>query len=569
MELIAYWTYALIITLLSIAPGMALALKLKGLTTLERLAASFGLSFLALLILIPFFALKFYLAGRFLFLVITLSSLFYLSKHRREIKLDRDTQFILLVLLLGIASKLFLQTLWDYPVLGGDWFLHAFEVPYRFETGDWTPHQDKTPLFHLLVYSYHHLLGTSLYDFWVSQIISLVINSAFILPAYLIAKKAFGDWVAKTSVLFILINSFLTVHTMYTSPKNAAMYGILAMIYFLFFSKQDTRSRYSIAGIFAGIAFLFHNYAIFYIGIAVLLFMYREKMHRQAFRKAIAGLRQLFPFMLVLLVFILPYFIWVNLAYGTFVSSGTIYYPFAVNGYPDALFGNKEELFKTFYSTPPHVILFIRIINVMTTFTPATIPLNPYFIGYPGYHPLFYFALTYPGVLSLLMYLLTVLWFVRYSLGKERTDPAIAGFFLMTSAVIIVLYGWKDWGFVPGILHPMVPLLIMLGFNELHNLGSRIRRALTYLIFISAAAEDAIYSKIILDFSHLEGGLQGLMKISTSIPPGFQAQNFVSAHFLFDTTGVMANLLISLSLTAVAAYQIHRIYYRRQHFLPE
>jgi hypothetical protein len=556
ISLLLYWEYISLILLITLAPGLAVALRIKGLNNLERMAASFGFSFIIAMILIPFFAFKSIFFGRLLFIIVILISLFYILKNKSEIKFDQNTNLILLILSLSLISKFFLQTLWEYPVMGGDWFWHTFRIPYAFEMGDWAPPKERPPLFNLLIYSYHNLLGTSLYQYWVSQIISVVINSVYIIPAFLIAKKAFGHWVAKVSALFILVTPFLIFNTLYTWPKNAAMYGILMMIYFLFFSEYDIKVRYPLAGFFAGLGFWFHNYAVFYIAIAVLLLIYKEKMYKGLIsRNIFNNFKKLSYFLLILLIVLAPYFIWVYSYYGTVSTSKFIYYPFAVKGYDSALSGNKQELFNTFYSTPLKEIIMIRISNAIVTLTPAALPINPVAISFPTYNSIFYYSHDYPGALSALMYLLVVLWFIRYLLGKTKTDKVIVSFLVLPLLINLVLYGWREWGLVNQILHPTVPLLIMLGINELNKVSQRARTALLYLVFAGALIECSIYAVIIKKFYLLEGGINGVIKAGRTFIPGFDVTNFVSAHFLLSyPTDFFGNFIISLMLVFGSIY---------------
>lgn len=509
--------------------------------------------------MVPFFPLKLAFLARILLIGVMIVSMWYLVKKRATLKIEIDAKFLILVLVISIVSNLFFQTLWEYPVMGGDWIRHTLQIPYAFEMGDWSQNKEKTPLFSLLIYSYHHLLGTSLYQYWVSQIISVLINSVYIFPAYLIARRVFGVWVAKISALFMLVTPFLIFNTIYTWPKNAAMYGILMMIYFLFFSDHDIRLRYPLAGFFAGLGFLFHNYSLFYIGIAFLLLVYKEKMYKALLSKdIISNLKKLSFFLLVLLLFLAPYFAWVYSYYGTVSNSRTIYYPIAVKGYESAFNQTPEELWETFKATPLKEIIMPRISNIIATFTPATLPINPYAINFRTYNPIFYYTQDYPGGLSTLMYLLVVIWFIGYILGKTRTDRILVGFLVLPWITIIILYAWREWGLLTGILHPTLPLLIAIGINEMHRLSGKIEYILLYIIFISAIIEDAIFGVLIGKFYYIEGGLPQVARTGQQFIPDFQVSDFVSTHFLFNgTIDMLTNFLISVGII-ILVYILYR-----------
>ena len=548
MNITTYWTYILIVFFITFIPGFLITSRFKSLNNIEKLSINFGFSILIIALLTPFFAFKLNFLAQLLFIGVIALSMRCLLKARSDYKFDKEVRFLLLVLVLGIVSKFFLQTLWEYPVMGGDWFAHTFSIPYSFEMGNWAPPRERPALFNLLIYSYHKLLGTSLYQYWISQIISVILNSIYIFPAYLIAKKAFGDWVARVSVLFMLFTPFLIFNTLYTWPKNAAMYGILMMIYFLFFSDNDIKLRYPLAGFFAGLGFWFHNYAVFYIGIALLLLIYKEKMYKKIFSGDLsAKVKKLSYFLIILLIILAPHFTWLYSYYGTVSTSKFIYYPLAVNGYESALLGDKQELFDTFYSTPFKDIIFIRISNAITTLTPATLPINPIATSFVTYNPIYYYTHDYPGALSALMYILVVIWFTKYIFRKRKTDSVLVGFLVLPLISNLILYGWREWGLVNQILHPTIPLLIILGINELNNFSGRTKTILFYMIFVVALVEDIIFSNIINNFYIVEGGINSIIEIGKEVTSDFEVSNFISAHFLLNNE-LWWNFVVSIIL---------------------
>lgn len=551
MNSITYWSYISIVFLISFVPGFVVASRFKRLNIVEQLAVSFGFSFLILVLLVPFFASKLSSYVQFIFIGIMVVSMWYLLKMSSKLKFEIDARLMVLVLVISLVSKFLLQTLWEYPVMGGDWFWHTFRIPYAFEMENWSPPKERPALFSLLIYSYHNLLGTSLYQYWISQIISVVANSVYIFPVYLIAKKAFGNWVAKVSVLFTIVTPFFIFNTIYTWPKNAAMYGVLMMIYFLFFSEHDIKLRYPLAGFFAGLGFWFHNYAVFYIGIAVLMLIYKEKMYKGLLSKNVFNnLKKISYFLLVLVIVLAPYFVWVYSYYGTVSTSKFIYYPFAVKGYESAFLEDKQKFFDTFYSTPFKEIIMIRLSNAITTLTPATLPINPVATGFPTYNPIYYYSHDYPGALSTLMYLLVVIWFIKYILGKTKSNTVILSFLILPLLINLFLYGWREWGLVNQILHPTVPILIMVGINELNNFSGWFKSALSYLVFIGALIEDSIYAVIIKKFYVVEGGIGSVVEAGRQVVFSFDVSNFVSAYF-FMHNELIENFAISISLTII------------------
>ncbi|HEY9247268.1 MAG TPA: glycosyltransferase family 39 protein, partial [Candidatus Methanoperedens sp.] len=531
MNILSYWIYIIVVSAISFVPGLAITGRLKKLDILEKLAISFGFSFIVIALMVPFLAFKLDYPARLFIAGIIVVSLFSLLMNREGLKFDPESRFLLFVLVAGFVSRFFLQTQWEYPAMGGDWFGHAFVWPYRFETGDWMPERDRTPLFGLLIYAYHNILGTSLYQYWISQIIGVVLNSVFILPAFLIARKVFGDRVAKASALFMIITPFLVFNSLYTWPKNAAMYGILMMIYFLFFSDLDIKLRYPLAGFFAGLGFWFHNYAVFYIGIAVLLLLFKENMFRST-QRIYDDIKKLSYFFLVLFIVLAPYFAWVYSFYGTFSTSKFIYYPFAINGYESAFLENKQEFFKIFYSTPLREIIMVRISNAAVTLAPLAVPINPQVAGLHTYNPVFYYSHDYPGALSTLMYLVIITVFLRYFLGKIKINSVLSYFVILPILIHLVLYGWKEWGLLSGGLHPTIPILIIIGFNELYRSFNTFNvRRLILLVFITAVIDNIIFFYLIKKLYFLEGGIKEVGNSLHQIVPSADVSQFISAYF--------------------------------------
>ena len=556
MHTLIYWEYILLIFGIAFILGFAIAIRIKNLDITEKLAVSFAFSFLIVVLLTPLFALKLDIFARILFLLISIISLFYLKKHKQDLKSNYDFVFLIVILIISLVSKFFIQTLWQYPVMGGDWYGHTLIIPYKFNIGDWIPPRDRTPFFNLLIYSYHHLLGTSLYQYWVSQIVSVVANSVFILPAYLIAKKAFGDNIARISAAFMIITPFLVKQAIYTWPKNMAMYFVLLMIYFMFFRDRPEANKmnYGLAGFFGALGFLTHNYVVVYIFTTLVAFVYTKELYKKPLAIPYELLKNKSAyFFFALIAVTVPYFLWVYSFYGTIFTSRFIYYPFAVTGYDLALHGEPKEIFETFFATSPLHIIGIRIFNAVVTLTPAALPINPVATQFRTYNPIYYYSHDYPGALSTLMYFLVLLWFFRYLLRKTKTDKALAMFVVMPFILYLIVCGWLDWGLLTAGLHPTLPILIMLGFNELYKFkDQRIKSILVYLIFIGCLIEDLIYGTLILNFYYIGGGLSSVAEGIQRFIPDFQISKFVSAHFLISNSDFLFNSVVSVGLIIIA-----------------
>jgi len=557
INVLIYWLYIILVICIAFIPGFAIANRIKNLSDIEQLAISFGFSFLIIILLTPLFAFKLDLVARIIFILIFVISLLYLKNQK--FKLNSEVNFLTLILIISLVSKFFIQTLWEYPVMGGDWYGHTLIRPYRFDIGDWTPPRDRTPLFNLLIYAYHHLLGTSLYQFWISQIISVVANSVFIVPAYLIAKRVFGNNIARISVAFMIITPFLVENAIYTWPKNMAAYFTLLMIYFLFFSENENKKlHYTLAGVFSALGFLTHNYVMFYIIVSIIALIYVKKVHNQS---PMVSLQRFLKskyiyYFIAMVVVVIPYLLWMYSFYGTISTSKFIYYPFAVEGYDAALNGTTQELFNTFYNTPIQQIIGIRIINAVVTLTPAALPINPVATHFRTYNPIYYYSHDYPGALSTLMYILIVTWFFKYLLKKTKTSSVLVMFVVLPFIITLFMWGWREWGLVTQTLHPTVPILIMFGFNELCKLyNQKLRSVFLYLVFIGCLIEDMIYGVLINNFYQLGGGLDEVARGICRYIQSFQIYEFVSAHFLLSTNAdFLFNLIISIGVIMITIH---------------
>jgi len=556
IDLLLYWIYIALVVITAFIPGFTIATSIKRLNEVERLSISFGLSFLVIVILTPLFALGLDCLARFLFIFIFIISITQLCLLRENLKLTSELKFLILILIINFVSKFFIQTLWEYPVIGGDWVYHTLVVPYMFDIGNWNPPRDRTPLFNLLIYAYHHSLGTSLYQYWVSQIISVVANSVFILPAYLIAKQAFNDKIAKVSTAFMTITPFLIEQSIYTWPKNLAMYFVLLMIYFMFFSskQENSRLKYGLAGFFGALGFLTHNYTTLYILTALIVLVY--KFHKYTISHRFT--KHIVCFIAALTTTVIPYYLWVYLSYGTLLTSRFIYYPFAVEGYESVLYGEAKDVFETFFSTPITHIIGIRISNAVVTLTPAALPINPIATRFPTYNPIFYYSHEYPGALSSIMYILVVVWFLKYLFKKTETDTVLAIFVIVPFLLFLILIGWKGWGLLSIGLHPSVPILIMFGFNELYKFGQT--WLLLILVFIDSFIENVIYWVLIIKFYYIEGGLDNIAREVSRFIPDFQISKLISAHFLLNTLSEFyINLTISLFVIFILTLYLKKI----------
>lgn len=560
-DLLMYWLYIILALLISLIPGLAIAMRLKDMSNLERLAMSFGFSYILLVILTPLFTSGYVQYARIIFVVIfIIISIYFLSKRIGSFLNTLDIKLILLILAASLAIKFALQPLWEYPLAAADWYIHTLITPLQFDSGNWMPPRDRTPLYNLVIYSFHKLLGSSFYSYWVSQLIGVVASNIFILPAYLISRKFFSEWVSRVSIIFMSIFPFIINNSMLTGPGPLDAYFMLLSIYFLFFRNGSSKD-YAFAGMFAALAFLTHNSnMVFVITITLAKLLFNRKNNYRFNYKIWENVeRSYIYFFLTLAISLVPYFLWVYSYYGTFMTSRFIYYPFSVTGYPLALEGTPEEVFSVFHATPWKEIIWIRISNAAATLTPIIAPVTPIPYQFRTYDPSYYHLFSLPGVLSLLMYIFAVIWFLRYITGRSRTNNVLVLIVVLPFVLNLVMFGWVTWGIIKET--PSILILIMLGINELSKISNpKLRNYLISLLFIDVIVEDIIYYKLLLSSSEKVGGIVNDVTLGArQFIPDFQASEFISAHFLLNQVEFYSNLVLTVVVIAGAFLLYRRI----------
>lgn len=547
-----YWLYSIAIVTTSFAPGFLIINRFNFFTLIEKFVLSFGVGFFVIILLSPFIIWNPDIA-RILFFILVIISIISICKNRKNLLSDEAINFLLIVLLLSFVSKFFLQFVWEYPVIGGDWFNHGFIGPYNFNLGDWMPERDRPPFFGLLIYAYHKLLGTSIYQYWVAQLVSTTANSILFLPAYLIGRRVFSEKIARVSTLFILVTPYIVENSIYVWPKNLAAYFILLMVYFMFFSGTQSKRNLIMSGIFGGLGFLIHNYIAVYIATALLIYLFQHRDRN--FIAWIYNLKKSYVlyFIAVCILVILPYLIWTYSFYGTIFTSNFKYYPFAVKGFGSALNDPPEVIFQSFHSVSIQEIIWIRISNVLVTLLPLSIPLNPYIYSFNSYFPALYFNQSYAGMLSFGMYILVVLWLYRALRKRTQTNNVLIILIVLPFLFHVFLWGWIDWG-----LHfmsfPTNPFLIMLGFNELYKFKNY--KLFRNIIFIGGLLETIIFEKFLLDAYE---GKAALGKELQKLVNGFQIDNLVSAHFLItNQTDMYINIFMLFLIIALALFMMRK-----------
>jgi len=556
-EVLIYYGLGIIVTLLAFIPGLAILAMLKKLLSnirssstfefngLETLSLSLGFSFLFLAALSLAMAHNLVLVVRFALIGILGSAIFL--ARRFKLQLNLELKLLLLVFTAQLLSKFFLQAIYEYPIAwGGDWLFHAFSVPQSFSQGNWTPNREYTPLFSIIIYSYNQLLGVSPFAYWFSQLLTPILNSAFLFPAYLIAREKFGPKIARLTLLFMVVNPFLVENGIFNWPKLLAAYFVLQMIYLVFVKSDKTTVTYAIGGIFGALAFWTHNAAAFFILTAVLIVLFSKKFSKRSF----------LWFFIALIITALPYFVWQYLAYGSFYSSRLVFFPFISD--PEKLGASPEEIMSNFFATSPQEFIFKRLLNTAVTLTPWYLTwLRSWTVERVAF---FYYWGSLPGVLTLFVYLLVAVHFLRYvglMRGKQRSTLHL--FVIVPYVMLISFMGDANIGPVRNALHVTVIILIIFGFGELHRISGDRFRIFERLVFLGCLVEGAIYAWVMSWIYSSRGESWSNSILLRSIPES-EVSNFVTGYSFMGGAFQPLSLMILFSSMLVIAYLTRKIW---------
>src|SRR3989338_813302 len=436
-----------------------------------------------------------------------------------------QNRFLIKLFIFQIVLYSILSFMLPYPVLGGDWYIHSYIQPKIFESGDWSPPVDRPPVFSMLVLSFHKLFSVPLEQFWFSQMISIIFNGLMWLPLFFIAKNyVHKKNIAKLSAILVMILPFIAANALYTWPKALAGYFILLAVYFLFSRKPHILA----AGLFSAMAFLLHNYTVFFILAIFLLLLIRKH-----YKKALI-------FMIITFLIIAPYILWYFTYYHSVSKSNFAYYPFAVDGYGKI----NENTMKKFYNTPITTIIGNRIANTILTFTPV-VPVLPLFHdigilnisqGTYNWAPWLHIYHTYIGALTLGVYVIAVLWFLHYLKNRNKHDDTLV--FIILSAFIFsaILWGWYELGLVHQTLQPTIPIILMLGIVWLSH--KKYFSKAIWIVLIVILIELAFYMIGSYNYFVLEDEPTLELSVQRFLPE-FRIENLISSFSFVEASIIL------------------------------
>jgi 4-amino-4-deoxy-L-arabinose transferase-like glycosyltransferase len=463
--------------------GYPIASRIRGFNEEEKLM----LTFLISISIFTIAGLVYHMLGlswNFL-LLLPISLIIFLGIFiNKGVVFHNGLKLLFFLLLIQYLSKLVFNIFIPLFPMGDDWMVNYYQSlnflkPVWNLTNDLA---DRSPLYSFVCGIF---LGIFSKEFWIMQIVSSLLNSLFLLPVFLIAKKIFNQKVALLTFIFLSITPFAVETSLYTFSKNLTAFFIL-MFYYLIFTKKIANP---LLGISAGLAYLAHPYSLLFIGSGVLILLFKKQFQFNSFLK----------FIFLTLLIALPWLLWNFIDFGT-IPSVFKYYPFAVNGYENLHNETFQQVWSEFISKPLWYIIFIRVVNAVISLTPiflltriaATlmpVTIQTYkIVSFSNLAWTHHHLQTIFGALTTFLFIFTSIEFIR--LFKNKKSRYFTWFIILPFLFSLVYVGWIQL-IAHSISEPLVYLLTMIGFfgvSKTKNPDKWIK-----LVFIFAIIETIIF----------------------------------------------------------------------------
>lgn len=298
-NIILFYFISLIIFIICFLPGYFLLKSIKKFEEEVNIAGSFGISFF----LYSTIAFILFLLGTekracsiLSIILVFILLILYLVKERLKSEVFKISPLFWKFLIYFFYILSFQAIIPIYAGAGwfGDWYEHYFRariyllnLPKDTRILDLYTIPSRTPLFNLVNTFFLSIFGDS---FSLYQMVSTLLNTIYFLPAYLLAKKIFGGGIIPLFLLFVFLNPYLTRMATFTFSKSLTAYFVLMSIYFYIcfreqINKTDKLNFYSsyltLSSLFASLAYLTHQSAMFYILVIILdiiFFLIRGKI---------------------------------------------------------------------------------------------------------------------------------------------------------------------------------------------------------------------------------------------------------------------------------------------------
>jgi hypothetical protein len=378
---------------------------------------------------------------------------------------------VMLILVTGFVLRVLLSGLISGFWRGGDWYFFHYDTALILLSNSWNIAPDHTPLFSLISAMFMSVFGS---EFWVAQIVGDFLNSLFLIPSYYITKQIFGRNTAVSALVFLSVLPYFSYNAIYYWPQFFAAYFVLLSFYELLAVVRGKSVNWPLYMVSSALAVLAHEYALLFVISGVAMGLVYRRLDYSGF------LRGVIYFCGILL----PWWLYNLTTFGTPIASSFKYLPFAVGGYtaiPPAV--PTAEFYRRFFATPISTLVWIRVNNLLFTFTPLLALIEKY-IAIPYLHRIdvatwgfefvyqFYSVDTLFGALtiSLSIFLLISLRHARLN-GTLRL---IAGYVAISSVLMTLVWGWfmgSELGFGIQGLFPAFTLLTIVSVAGLERIG--------------------------------------------------------------------------------------------------
>lgn len=486
IEALLYFPISVFVFFIYFLPGFLIINFFKRFNDLEKLILGFVLSTLIFFIvglIVHFLGFEwnfFTLLTPIIILILLPLSI------KRNIKLDKEVKFLLIIFFAQYFMNLLILINVEMFPIGGDWIYH-YNISKIFLTKEWVLPTDRTILYNFILAFF---MATLSKEYWCAQIVSVLINSLYLLPLYLIGLKFFSRRIAILTFSLLCISPFLN-WSLYTWPKSFVTFFVLIVYYFVM-----KRELNVFVGLSAGLSYLVHQFSLLYLIPAALLVLYKRKQFDLNHK----------TLLIILAPIIVALFSWYFYDFsinGSTVSTIFKYYPITVNGW-ESLYGKtSHQIWEDFIKTPVYKLILTRIIN-------AAIPTVPLILIIPKlisiYHPIvlplyksvdftqiqwaFHYFQTFAGHISLLLYFFFCVGFFRLFKDKGRKKDLlilIIGPFVLS----LFLFGWV-LPITMSTLLSLTPLLPLIGFLEIEKSENKNKWLL--IVFVLAILETFIFS---------------------------------------------------------------------------
>ncbi len=183
------------------------------------------------------------------------------------------------------------------------------------------------------------------------QIISHILNSIIIIPAFFLIIKLFDRKTAKLTLLFVISSQFFIYNSVFSWPKTFVGFFILLSLLLLY----EKKTYYTaLAGVSAGLAYLSHDLAVLYLGAIFLILLFKRRY------------RDIFIYGLFWIVFVVPWALLSALKYDK--PSSFPLYPISVDGIPQPAL--RDEIINKFFSTSIWRLIQIRLESLYYLLSP-------------------------------------------------------------------------------------------------------------------------------------------------------------------------------------------------------